>query len=303
MTQINDFSQFTTLRAEAQKDSEKTLRKVAEQFEALFVQQMLKSMRDASFGDPIFGEAGQGGMFRDMFDQQIAGDIASGPGIGLADLLVRQMQPEQAVRRSAKNAIPTVSAINAAVPEVSAPSEPAAVEWNGADEFVSAMLPFAKKAAASLGVNPLAVLAQAALETGWGKHVMPDASGASSLNLFGIKASGSWEGDFVNKSTIEFQDGVARREQAPFRVYQDLAATFSDYAGFLLGNERYQSVKDQQDDVAGFGQALQDSGYATDPSYGRKIARVAGGETMQRILGALKETDLLTLSHRIGDAR
>lgn len=301
MTSINDFSQFTALRAKASHDSDGALREVAEQFEALFVQDMLKSMRDASFGDPIFGDAGGGGMFRDMFDQQIAGDIASGAGIGLADLLVRQMQPASAPSDNAKpesyalkGVFSSAAATTVAAPMTETPSE----GWQDAREFIDALLPFARKTAERLGVSPLSVMSQAALETGWGKHVMP-ASEGSSLNLFGIKAAGNWRGESVSKPTLEFSNGIARREVEPFRVYGSLAETFDDYAQFLTGNDRYQAVANQADNVMGFGSALQDAGYATDPAYAKKISGIAGSETMQRILHELKQTDLLSLSRQI----
>lgn len=306
MTAINDFSQFAALRADARSDRDGALREVAEQFEALFVQNMLKSMRQASFGDPIFGEAG--GLFRDMFDQQIATDIASGPGLGLADLLVRQMQPTasaadtQAGPRalSSKRVSSPVTAAPVHSGGTSTDTESNTV-WQDAESFIEDILPYAKRAASALGVSPLAILSQAALESGWGQHVMPAGQG-SSLNLFGIKASGDWDGERVMRNTIEFRDGIARREREPFRVYGGLGDAFGDYANFVADSERYSDAVNRRDDVAGFASALQRGGYATDPRYADKIVGVAGGETMRQILTRLKETDLLSLAERIGSA-
>ncbi len=345
MTSVTDFSQFTDMRALASRDESAALRDVAEQFESLFVHSMLKSMREASFGDPIFGDAGGAGMFRDMFDQQIAADIASGPGLGLADLLVRQMggtdpspRPEAPLTLDAQapgnplvpaqNLSPEMAAANpalaariamtgmpglardAGIADIAAASslrEPVSTDvvnaapasWSDAKRFVADILPFAREAAERLEVTPLAVLSQAALETGWGKHVMPDDGGANSLNLFGIKARGDWQGALTHRSTVEFEQGVMTRQREPFRVYESLKDTFSDYVNFLKDNDRYADVARQRDDVGGFADALQGAGYATDPDYAEKIRRVAGGETMRSVLDALKQSDLLSLSMNV----
>ena len=294
MTKINDFAQFAALRADATAGRESALRDVAEQFEALFVQNMLKSMRDASFGDTLFGDTG--GLYRDMFDQQIATDIAAGPGIGFADLLVRQLggtggeigEPD------------TLNMRMAPVAATAATKDRAEPTWQNAREFIQELLPHARAAAQKMNVNPLAILAQAALETGWGKHVMPDANGDSSLNLFGIKAGSSWSGDSVNRMTVEFDEGVASRRREPFRTYSNLGETFSDYVKLLTKGERYQAVTGAGDDVAGFADSLQRAGYATDPSYARKIANIAGGDTMKGILAMLKEPEVRSLARQLG---
>jgi flagellar protein FlgJ len=171
--------------------------------------------------------------------------------------------------------------------------------WSSPKEFVADILPHARRVADELGVSPLGVLAQAALETGWGQHVMPGEDGASSLNLFGIKAGGQWEGDAVLRETLEFEDGMMQPRRERFRAYSSLADTFSDYGALLGGQSRYTGVRAQHDDVGGFADALQAAGYATDPSYAEKIKRTAGGDTMRSILAALKQTDLLTLSDNV----
>ncbi|MEN7342247.1 MAG: glucosaminidase domain-containing protein, partial [Pseudomonadota bacterium] len=175
-----------------------------------------------------------------------------------------------------------------------------APKWQSARDFIEDVLPHARAAAKRMNVNPLAILAQAALETGWGQHVMPDANGDSSLNLFGIKAGRGWEGETVHRMTVEFDDGVASRKREPFRSYTSLRDTFSDYVNFLSSSDRYQSARDTGNDVASFAKALQSGGYATDPSYAKKIARVASGDTMRDILATLKQTDLLSLSNKLG---
>ncbi|MEM7611947.1 MAG: glucosaminidase domain-containing protein [Pseudomonadota bacterium] len=286
MTAVTDFGQFTSLRAAAKQDEAGTLREVAEQFEALFVQNMLKSMRDASFGDPIFGDEGGSELFRDMFDQQIATDIAGGRGIGLADLLVRQMGGDAAATEAAS--------IQAPAPVHRVKEKPPV--WEDAKQFVADILPFARATAEKLGVTPLAVLSQAALETGWGRHVMQDGNGQNSLNLFGIKAGSTWSGERTVKSTLEYESGIAEQRKEPFRVYHTLKQSFDDYARLLGDTPRYSDVTGKQSDISGFAEALQGAGYATDPNYAEKIRSVAGGDQMRRVLGALKESDLLSLS-------
>ena len=276
MTSVTDFTQYAALRADAQSNDDAALRSVAEQFEALFVQQMLKSMRDASFGDPFFPDTGGHQVYRDLLDQQLASDTAERGGIGLADMIVSQMQPRAPIQ----------------VTKAVVHESPAG--WSDPKSFVADVLPHAKKAAERLGVSPLAVLSQAALETGWGQK-LPVSERQQSNNLFGIKAGGSWGGDKVEQATLEFRDGTAQRERAAFRAYPSLEASFFDYAAFL-GKSRYQSVSNTGDDVGGFADALQAAGYATDPNYARKIRRIAGSETMRDALAALKQDDLLSLS-------
>ncbi|MEL6448202.1 MAG: flagellar assembly peptidoglycan hydrolase FlgJ [Pseudomonadota bacterium] len=318
MTSVTDFGQFTDLRALAGRDRDAALNKVAGQFEALFVQEMLKSMRAASFGDPIFGEAGGGGMYRDLFDQQIADDIASGAGVGLKDLLIRQLGGDPGARHTpapnpltlARTPVARTSRASAAVASTTAPaptagppsvtaSVPSPENWRDPESFIKDILPHARAVADKLGVSPLGVLAQAALETGWGQHVMPGEGGQSSLNLFGIKAGRSWQGAAVRRDTLEFEDGAMRQRREAFRAYPSLNQSFADYGALIGGSDRYAGVRNRANDVAGFAEALQRSGYATDPNYAAKIRRVASGDTMRGVLGALKQTDLLSLSTHV----
>ncbi|MEO0574597.1 MAG: glucosaminidase domain-containing protein [Pseudomonadota bacterium] len=288
MVSATDFSQFASLRAQATAgnadDHNDALNKVAEQFEALFLQRMLQSMRDASFGDALLPESGGQELFRDMFDQQVATDIASGPGIGLAEMIVRQLGGTQ-------QQTPAVSAAKTRRAEY--PNS-----WEKPADFVADVLPFAKKAASELGVSPVAIIAQAALETGWGKRVMSDASGANSLNLFGIKAGDQWSGERVNQATLEYEQGSMQQRNESFRSYPSLGAAFDDYTHFIADAPRYASVIGARDDVTQFGAALQSAGYATDPQYAEKIERVATSTTMRDALVALKEYDLASLTGR-----
>jgi len=281
---ITDFSQFTGLRAGADQNDPKVLREVAGQFEALFVQSLLKNMRDASLAEPVFGQSDQHEMYQGMLDQQLSLEMSSGKGIGLADMLVRQLGGETA-------ALPTsASGSNLSGPVGSVSRSGGVAEiptWSDPAEFARDVWPHASRVAKRLNVAPEALVAQAALETGWGAHVMPG-PGGSSNNLFGIKAGGSWGGDSIRKPTLEFSAGVAKKEVASFRAYPDLESTFDDYAQFIESNARYQAVPNHGNDVSGFANALQESGYATDPNYAEKISRVLNSDTMRSAIKGLK---------------
>ena len=286
---VTDFGQFAALRRSADQNDPAALREVAGQFEALFIQSMLRNMREASLADPLFGSSDQHEMYQDMLDQQLSVEMASGRGLGLAEMLVRQMSGQVGsvpaspgdFRLPASRPAGSV----ASLPSGAANAQPA---WSSPAEFARDLWPHAERTARKLNVAPEAILAQAALETGWGRHVMPRSDGSSSLNLFGIKAGSGWQGGSVSKPTIEYSDGIARLEVAKFRAYPDVAATFDDYAELIGEHPRYEGARNLGDDAAGFAQALQDSGYATDPAYARKIENVMNGETMREALRSLK---------------
>jgi flagellar protein FlgJ len=273
---ITDFTQFTDLRRAAGQNDPAALREVAEQFEALFLQTMLKSMRDASLGDPLFGDSDGQEMYQDMMDQQLAVEMSSGKGIGLADMLVRQLGGAEASKLSRPDASYPISR--------SRPPQPPKPAWSDAQAFARDIWPHAERTAKQLNVAPEAIVAQAALETGWGQHVIPGKGGESSFNLFGIKSHAGWQGEQVTRRTLEFENGVPRPQKAHFRAYNDVAAAFSDYTQLLADNPRYGRVRDHGSDVAGFARALQDSGYATDPDYAEKINNVLASPTMRRAM-------------------
>ncbi|HET7269325.1 MAG TPA: flagellar assembly peptidoglycan hydrolase FlgJ [Rhodanobacteraceae bacterium] len=168
----------------------------------------------------------------------------------------------------------------------------AAQKWvfSGPDDFVQKLAPYAQAVAHKLGVSVRAVLAQAALETGWGKHMPHQADGSNSFNLFGIKAGGSWHGKYANVPTLEFKDGVAVRSNAAFRAYAGPARSFADYARMLTGNPRYADALGHGEDVASFARALHRAGYATDPDYANKLTAIANSDTMRDALASLKDS-------------
>jgi peptidoglycan hydrolase FlgJ len=265
-----DPTALAALKRDAKAQTPEALKEAAKQFESLFTQMMLKSMRDAteSFGDSMF-RSDQTDFYQGMFDDQLALHLSKGKGLGLADMLIQQlrggiMQPPvqgpEATQQSA-SAQPLSSF---------GTRQPASKE-----DFVRSMWPHAQEAAQALGVEPHALLAQAALETGWGRSMPLASNGANSFNLFGIKAGASWNGSTVNVPTLEFEDGVAVRRVERFRAYASPADSFRDYAALLRNNSRYEDALGAGADVATFASALQQGGYATDPDYARKIVAVA----------------------------
>jgi flagellar protein FlgJ len=304
---ITDFTQFTNLRLAAERNDPAVLREVAGQFEALFIETMLKNMREASLGDPLLGDSNQHEMYQGMLDQQLSLEMSSGKGIGLAEMLVRQLGGESqdlpvppaggfrlpASRLASPAPVASVSAYVPAAPVMPAPPVASATPkpmWSDAEAFAQDIWPHAERAARRLNVSPEAIVAQAALETGWGAHVPHAEDGRSSFNLFGIKVSRGWSGDSVTKPTLEFENGLPRPQLAEFRAYNNVAATFEDYSAMLKQNPRYAAVSDHGDDIEGFARALQSSGYATDPAYAQKLKAVADGETMQKAISNLKNS-------------
>jgi flagellar protein FlgJ len=233
---------------------------------------MLKSMRDAnhSFGDSLLGSSQQD-MYQDMFDDQLTSQLAGGRGLGLSDLLFQQLS------RSALGAKTTNSPAGALIanPAPTHAPRPQAAQSTAKQDFVRSMLPLAREAGAQLGVDPHTLVAQAALETGWGKSVPATPSGDSSFNLFGIKAGARWSGPSAAAPTREFEAGAPVRKVASFRSYDSAADSFRDYAGLIRNNPRYADAVGAGTDVAAFASALQQGGYATDPQYAQKVTALA----------------------------
>lgn len=385
----SDLNRLNQLKVGGDKNSEGNMRKVAQEFESLFVSEMLKSMRSATEAlgkdNPMNTPAAK--QYQEMYDQQLAVSMSrEGGGIGLADVLMRQMQKNKPVEAQAatlqgpaaaeavkKADVPTeiaagtqadgalgrsngqrpLWAYRVAVPEgvasthnndmelmnqrrIALPSKltdrllagivpttqvatdakaaplrnsaaednvvnstarsfavpsdrmqvygravaqpplaPAKKAFSSQDEFVATMLPMAKAAAARIGVDPKYLVAQAALETGWGKSVMRAEDGSSSHNLFGIKAGQSWQGEQARAITSEFRDGAMVKETAQFRSYTSYQDSFHDLVTLLQSNDRYKEVVKSADNPEQFVRELQKAGYATDPDYASKISQIA----------------------------
>ncbi|RMV54946.1 Flagellar rod assembly protein/muramidase FlgJ [Pseudomonas syringae pv. papulans] len=350
------------------KDSVENQKKVAREFESLFVSQMLKAMRSANEvlakDNPMNTPATR--QYQDMYDQQLAVTLSTrGNGIGLQDVLMRQLSKDKGINHAApaktglatsvyqrplwatrsaaadqaaaaasasgegrndmallnarRLSLPakltdrllagivpsaTTSVSNSPVPAratagtsgnngdwtldpnlapapeyvrsmAQPPLAPAKRAFSNADQFVETMLPLAKEAAARIGVDPVMLVAQAALETGWGKSIMRQQDGSSSHNLFGIKAAGSWKGAEARAITSEFRDGKMVKETADFRSYDSYADSFHDLVSLLQNNSRYKEVVNSADKPEQFVKELQKAGYATDPDYASKISQIA----------------------------
>jgi flagellar protein FlgJ len=369
-----DLSGLSALKRESKTQSPETVRKVAQQFESIFTKMVLSSMRQASFGDQLFG-SDQTAFYQGMFDDQLSVEMTKGKGLGLADMLVQQLTRSGLVKSgdkavaagaatagdatasasrasqsgtsgaagiagkngglpigasmsaemkrsflldaargaqrtpsgaSASASNPTSgpaaatgvggnsvsstllgetneSAIDATSSFISRmlagnAKADAAKQWQAGspEEFVQKLWPCAEEAGKALGVDPKHLLAQAALETGWGKSLPCDTDGTSSNNFFGIKAGSSWQGDSVSVKTLEFEGGVPVPRQAKFRSYDSPADSFRDYVEVLRNNPRYAAALNTGSDTRAFAHGLQRGGYATDPRYAMKIEATAG---------------------------
>jgi len=255
-----DSQSLDKLRLQARQSPDQALKAAARQFESVFLNMMLKSMRDATPQEGVF-DSEQTRMFTGMLDQQLAQSMAS-RGIGLADVMVRQLSRTQAGNAShaattPMNALP--SAYNADVQQ----------------SFVDRMKVPAAQASLKTGIPAHLILGQAALESGWGKREIRMADGSDSHNLFGIKAGKDWNGKVAEVTTTEYHNGLANKQVERFRAYDSYAESFQDYAGLLSKDPRYAGVAGQTDAKA-FAQGLQQAGYATDPHYADKLAGVIG---------------------------
>ncbi|WP_199096885.1 flagellar assembly peptidoglycan hydrolase FlgJ [Dyella sp. ASV21] len=289
-----DLSGFQALRSSAQSDAKAALPAVAKQFESIFTQMMLKSMREASPGDGMF-DSDAGNAWRDMFDQQLSIELSQhGNGLGIAQMLVRQLGGASTNGADAASTVATSDDWQQRLRSVMGAARSAGdkvLKWlpQDAQEFVQQLAPYAEKAAQKLGVSVRAVLAQAALETQWGQHMPSHSNGNTSNNLFGMKAGSSWDGDKVSVPTLEFEDGVAVRKRAQFRAYDNPGQSFDDYAQLVSDNPRYAKALNHGDDVVGFARGLVNGGYATDPGYVQKVVAIANSPAMREALEALKK--------------
>ena len=348
----HDLSGLQNLKAKASMDpqNKEALKKAAEHFESIFIGMMLKSMRSANAvfeeGNPMNSNTTK--FFRDMYDQQLATDMASNGSMGLADIIVQQLsgddesfQPASVLRNDADMTrhvfSSPASSIGSKTPEaiISHPNLVELAEFNqnkitagqpgllsgvkqaveqpllnagltlstkdqkaeeqtankpqvnfeSPGEFIDQMWSYAKTAAKEIGLNPTVMIAQSALETGWGKHIIKDKNGESSFNLFNVKAHRNWSGEKAAQSTIEFEAGVAVRKTEPFRVYNNFTESFSDFVNFLKSNQRYQDALNNTGDSEQFLQDLQKAGYATDPNYANKIIGILNSDTFKESIG------------------
>ena len=277
-----DAESLNALKLKAGQDPQGNLRAVARQVEGLFVQMMLKSMRDALPKDGLFS-SDQTRMYTSMYDQQIAQQLTAGKGLGLADAMAKQLAASQ-TPVAQNSAVPMTfdpavvasyrsgtlaQMVRRALPTPPEPGESAPLSGDSKDFLARLSLP-AKLASEESGIPHHLILAQAALESGWGQRQIRRENGEPSFNLFGVKASGDWKGKVTEITTTEFENGAAKKVKARFRVYDSYREALSDYVSLLTRNPRYAAVTSAATAEQG-AQALQRAGYATDPDYARKL--------------------------------
>lgn len=277
-----DFNALAKLKNEAKGKTPEAIKEVAKQFESVFVGMMLKSMRQAKLSDGIF-DTSQSNFYQDMYDKELSVHLAGEQGIGLADLIAKQLSPDQSVAVSKNQSIADYerqSMIRRST-EVTDNRVNMATMLNrdddnidSAEDFVNQLRPYAETAAKELNVDANVILSQAALETGWGKSIIKSSDGTSSHNLFNIKADKSWRGEQEQVSTIEFKEGMAIKEIAGFRSYASYQDSFDDYVDFIKTNSRYKSALKSVQQPEQYMHELQQAGYATDPDYASKVMKI-----------------------------
>ena len=322
---LNSIRQQSNSSDKASKEA--ALQSAAKQFEAIFMQMLLKSMRSAQdvleSDSPFNSQSTK--FYRDMHDQQLAVELSSNGSLGLSDLIVRQLggdsenyMPSSALRAdasmeaiaAAKQAAYQASTKQADLSQNSRiPGEPVSnnrqldipyasrpeqekdelPRFEQPKDFVTALTGPAKTVERQLGVPFEVIIAQAALETGWGQKIIQKSDGQSSNNLFNIKADARWKGDKAIKETLEFEQGSMVKKKAPFRVYNSLVESVNDYIEFLSSGDRYKEALKGSGNVEHFLQGIQKAGYATDPNYANKIMGILASSSFKAMLGGFSE--------------
>ncbi len=284
-----DFSSLAKLKIEAKAKTPEAIKEVAKQFESIFLSRVLKTMRQAKLSEGVF-ESDQSQFYQDMYDQQLALHLSGDSGTGLADIIAKQLSPKQSkiedkqgidfyLNEPKRNNHFLKAGLNLdnakkidhdsyTVKKI----EQKTIQSK--QQFIQQMLPFAQNAAEKLGVEANVLIAQAALETGWGKSVIKNKQGESSFNLFNIKADKSWKGQHVDKATLEFDGDIVRKETAGFRSYSSFTESFHDYVDFIKTNPRYNHALTKVANPDQYMHELQQAGYATDPNYADKVMNI-----------------------------
>ncbi|WP_411877551.1 flagellar assembly peptidoglycan hydrolase FlgJ [Polaromonas sp. YR568] len=295
------------LRRTARNSPQEGMKQASKQFEVMFMSMVLKSMREATPSDGMLSSQSEK-MYTSMLDQQLSQNL-SGRGLGLADAMYAQLSRMTGGDSAAPQAGALPMAVlpggaGAVAPKAQAfpqpyspsylPSAPvsrapdlsqyetataqatmsrSALPQAHVEAFVSRLLPAAQRASEASGVPAQLIMAQAALESGWGKREIRMEDGSTSFNVFGIKADKSWKGPVAESATTEFVNGAPQKTRASFRAYGSYDEAFADYAKFLSTNPRYSGVVATRD-PAEAAHGLQRAGYATDPEYGGKLVRI-----------------------------
>ena len=255
------------LRTAAARDPRSAIKEAAKQFEGLFMQELMKSMRQATMSSGMLDNSGTQ-LGTEMLDTQFAAKMTGIKG-GLSEAIARQLERQMGLATESAKARPKdTPAINTVVQRT--PLRPPA----SAQEFVAMHAQGAQSAERDTGIPASFMVAQAAHETGWGKKAIRMADGSNSFNLFGIKASADWKGATTRIATTEYVDGQAKKLNQTFRAYSSYEESFADYARLMKTSPRYREVLASAHNAHDFAQGLQKAGYATDPAYADKLGRV-----------------------------
>jgi peptidoglycan hydrolase FlgJ len=293
-----DTQGFDSLRAQVNASPQAGLKMAAQQFDAVFTQMMLKSMRDATPDDSPL-DSNDTKQFTSMLDQQLSQQMSS-KGIGVADMMLKQLMRNSGMQVGAggvggagnegnnaaldalskafanAKANGSLSSSNAGYSANSALTPP--LRGNGAspkvDAFVDKLAAPAQAASEATGIPARFIIGQAALESGWGKNEIKKGDGSTSHNVFGIKATKDWTGKTVSTLTTEYVNGQPHRVIEKFRAYDSYQDAMTDYAKMLKDNPRYASVVNSSRDAASFAHGMQRAGYATDPHYAKKLISI-----------------------------
>jgi flagellar protein FlgJ len=277
-----DVRSLEALKSRAAADPKGAVKEAAKQFESLFMNELMKSMRATTLSSGML-ENGGTGMGTEMLDTQFASQLSGQPG-GLSEAIMKQLERQMGL---SPGPIPTTGSANNTPAPLAATPSATRLPQTGAAGFVQQHSSAAAKAEAETGIPATFMVSQAALETGWGRKEIRHADGAPSFNLFGIKAGGKWKGPTADVTTTEYVNGKAQKVVAKFRAYGSYAESFTDYARLMKESPRYQNVMASAagaskgssttttaSAAAGFAQGLQRAGYATDPAYADKLTRV-----------------------------
>jgi flagellar protein FlgJ len=295
-----DFAELDKLRS-AKGNDQAALKSAAKQFESIFTQMLLTSMRKASevleSDSPFNSESSK--FYRDMHDKQMVSSMADNGGLGLTNLIVEQLsgnnpnfKPASVLRpdggmdglgrihKSSSLKFDNAEQVqmNRAPKVQNKPAEEKSSLFDDPISFIKSLLPAAQKVAENSPLQPMMLIAQAALETGWGKKVINKPDGSSSFNLFGIKAGDNWHGDKAKVQTLEYKDGVAKKENAFFRAYDSVEDSVKDYLQFVSSDDRYADAMKNAENPTKYFESLQSAGYATDPNYAKKVVKILNSD-------------------------
>lgn len=285
----SDFTALARLKQQSRQDDSAALEEVARQFESIFLSMVMKGMRNASIEGGLF-ESTQTEFYEDLYDKQLSATLSRDGGIGLAELIVKQLTHGKgsALRDEISQVDESHQTGNVYSGVTTANVSP---QINSKESFFKLLRPVAENVSQETGFPAEILLAQSALETGWGKSVIRYPNGASSNNLFGIKADNRWQGKTVLSSTLEYADGVAVRKNEKFRAYSSYRDSMIDYVDFIRNNARYQEALKSLSEPDRYFDLIHQAGYATDPEYTSKIKKILVSDVRDQLSIPLKMSD------------